>query len=135
MATLTQSFYPFSDVCIITKKSKYSTVVIVAKLMNRVVVFDALTSIVNETVITYVGRELDKYDLHKKFLEIIGRMITKDVGNKYFLADYENLPIDHLSNGPGAKDLNPLEIKKLEECVRAVRFNDTVENAINELIK
>ena len=135
MATLTQSYFPCSNACIITKKHNLSTVIVVAKVMNRVVIFDALSGIVDKSIIIYVSKELDSHNLQKKFFELIGKMTTKDVSNKYFTADYDNLSDKHLSRGHGSKDMNPLDLKKLEKQVAALRFSEAVDNAINELIK
>ena len=135
MFVTTEVIYPYSDVCLITKKSSLSTVVIVAKIMSRVVVFDAMSSIVGKTIITYVSDELDKNKLEKKFLQMIGKMVTKSVADKYFLTDYETHPIQHMSNGEGAENMTVDEIKKLEEQVEVVRFNETVEEAIHQLVK
>ena len=131
----TRVLYPYSDVALITKESRFSTIVIVAKIMGRVIIFDALSSITGKTIITYVSRELDKTKLEKKFYQMIGKMVTKDVASKYFLTDYENHPIPHLSNGEGAEELTPIEIDELEKQVEVVRFNATVEEAIHQLVK
>lgn len=126
---------PFSDVVIITKRARFSTVVIVAKVMGRVIVFDALSSIMDKSIITYVGKELDKDKLDKKFDQMVGRLTMKGAADKYFLTDYENHPIPHLSNGEGAEDMTPLEIDTLEEKVEQIRNNTTVVEAIQQLVK
>ena len=136
MAIVTQCIYPFSDVCLITKNSKYSTVVAVTKMLGRVVIFDALSGITyGKTYILYVSKELDKAALDKKFIAMIGKMVVDDVGSKYFLADRESFPFDHCSNGSGAKDLTATEIKQIEEKVDIILTNNSVDEAITELLK
>lgn len=137
MSVITISATPFNDVCVMAKKSKLSKVIVITKMMGRVVIFDAISSLIDEnnTTILYVSKELDQHQLDKKFIKMIGKMVTKDVGDKYFLADYENPPIIHLSNGEGASDLTPREIDELQKLVKKVRFNKEVDETILSLTK
>ena len=137
MSVITISATPFNDVCVMAKKSKLSKVIVITKMMGRVVIFDAISSLIDEnnTTILYVSKELDQHQLDKKFIKMIGKMLTKDVGDKYFLADYENPPIIHLSNGEGASDLTPREIEELQKLVKKVRFNKEVDETILSLTK
>jgi 2-succinyl-5-enolpyruvyl-6-hydroxy-3-cyclohexene-1-carboxylate synthase len=137
MSVITISATPFNDVCVMAKKSKLSKVIVITKMMGRVVIFDAISSLIDEnnTTILYVSKELDQHQLDKKFIKMIGKMVTKDVGDKYFLADYENPTIIHLSNGEGASDLTPREIEELQKLVKKVRFNKEVDETILSLTK
>ena len=137
MSVITISATPFNDVCVMAKKSKLSKVIVITKMMGRVVIFDAISSLIDEnnTTILYVSKELDQHQLDKKFIKMIGKMVTKDVGDKYFLADYENPPIIHLSNGEGASDLTPREIDEVQKLVKKVRFNKEVDETILSLTK
>ncbi len=136
MAIVTRCVYPFSDVCLVVKDNKYSTVVAVTKMLGRVVIFDALSGITyGKTYILYVSKELDEASLDKKFIAMIGKMVVKDVGSKYFLADRESFPYDHFSNGSGAKDLTTTEISKIKEKVDIILTNNSVDEAITELLK
>lgn len=135
MQDVTKSIYPYKSICVITKKHPLSTAVIVAKIMDRVVIFDALSErIIGKNIITYVGRSLGEKELQSKFIHVIGKLITKDVYSKYFFCGQDEIPIPHLSNGEGIKELTKIEIDQIERIVDEIRSNEVVQEAINKIL-
>lgn len=132
----TRIAFPFSDVVLMTKITRFSTVIAIAMIDGRVVIFDAVSPTTSgKAIITYVSEELDKDKLEKKFNQVIGKMARKNPADKYFLTDFENHPIPHLSNGEGAEELNPIEIEELERKVDIIVNKQLFDDALRQLLR